>query len=144
MMKKLLISCFMGIGIALSIFNATGMVFDLANDGIFQFQNYQYTKMMLGSIVIGIGFGLPSLIYENDKVPYVLQVVFHMGIGCTVMLITAFLVGWLPTDIGVPAIIFAVLGQLGLSFLIWRCFVCYYKKETAIINKKIKSMNDQI
>lgn len=91
-MKKIMKSSVIGISIALIIFTMIGIIFDIGYGGTFLMKGYSFTKMAIGSILVGIGFGAPSAIYENDALPYPLQVIFHMGIGMAVMFIVSFVV----------------------------------------------------
>jgi MFS family permease len=138
MMKKTAKSCFMGIAIALMIFSLVGVVFDQIYGG-YILLHHQYTKMFLGALIVGAGFGLPSCIYENERIPYPLQVIFHMGIGCAVMLITGFSVGWFPAAAGIGPVILTVVGEIGVSFVLWICFTAHYKKEARSISRKLRS-----
>lgn len=138
MVKKILRKSFIGIGTAVMISSIIMMIIDIAKGGGLAFQNYQYTKMFLGAVIVGLGFGLPSVIYENENIPYPLQVVFHMGIGCAVMLIVAFSVGWIPSNGGVSTIILSVAGEIVAAFLIWKVITVHYKNEAEQINRKLK------
>lgn len=138
MTKKMAKSCFIGIAIALIIFSLMGVVFDQIYGG-YVLLHHQYTKMCLGALIVGVGFGLPSCIYENDRVPYPLQVIFHMGTGCAVLLITGFSVGWFPASAGIASVVLAVLAEIGVSFLLWICFMIHYKKEARSISRKLRS-----
>ena len=51
-MKDLIKSTITSIGIALTIFCITGMVFDIAYDGNLSLDNYQFSKMAIGCIVV--------------------------------------------------------------------------------------------
>lgn len=138
MVKKILRSSFIGIGVAVIISSIVMMIIDIANNGNLGFPNYQYTKMFLGAVIVGLGFGLPSLVYENENIPYPLQVVFHMGIGCAVMLVVAFSVGWIPSGGGAPVVILSVAGEIVAAFLIWKVITVHYKNEAEQINRKLK------
>ena len=46
--------------------------------------NYMFTKMVVGCIIIGIGFGAPTVINKNENLPMPVRVIIHMGIGCAV------------------------------------------------------------
>lgn len=141
MKKKCLKSSFIGIAVAVIIFAVIGMIFDLASGGHYALSHYQYTKMLIGSVVIGFGFGLPSFIYDNDAVPYPIQVIFHMGIGCAVMLITGFVVGWFPAQAGSAAVVLTVVGEIAAAFVVWKCFTVHYRKEADAINRKLNALN---
>lgn len=56
-MKNLIKNTITSIGIALTVFCVTGMVFDIAYDGNFSLDNYQFSKMVIGCIIVGLGFG---------------------------------------------------------------------------------------
>ncbi|MDO4789301.1 MAG: DUF3021 domain-containing protein [Johnsonella sp.] len=141
MMKNMIKSSFIGVAISILIFCVVGLVIDITNKGIFSLANYQFTKMVLGAIGVGLGFGLPSFIYENDRIPYPLQIVFHMGIGCAVMLIIGFAAGWIPTTAGFAPVIATVAGEILVAFIIWKCLSVHYKKEAEKINEQLNLLN---
>ena len=92
--KDLLISTLVSIGMALSIFALACVVFDIAYKGNFSLENYQLTKMVIGSVIVGLGFGIPTVVYNNDSIPMPIRVIIHMGIGCVIYTIVAYAVGW--------------------------------------------------
>ncbi|MGN0362879.1 MAG: DUF3021 domain-containing protein [Bilifractor sp.] len=141
MFRKMMKACFVGVTIAVLIFCFIGMVFDLSNGGEFRLDNYQFSKMLLGTVCTGIGFGLPSFIYENDRIPYPIQVVFHLGIGFAVLLITSFLVGWIPKNAGPVPMILCIVGDLVSALLIWAGLAKHYKKEAEKMNQQLHSIN---
>ena len=84
-MKNLIKNTITSIGIALTVFCITGMVFDIAYDGNFSLDNYQFSKMVIGCIIVGLGFGLPAMIYHKDNLPMPFKVIIHMGTGCIII-----------------------------------------------------------
>lgn len=54
-------------GIALGIFCFVGMIFDLYYGGNFSLSGYQFTKMVVGCVVVGWGFGVPAVVYRKGK-----------------------------------------------------------------------------
>lgn len=88
--------------------------------------------------LIGIAFSAPSEIYNNEKLPFPFQFLFHMGIGCSVYFITALYVGWLPVRFGIGKCILIVLLQLSTAFLIWLCFASHYRRLAKSMNEKIR------
>lgn len=137
-MKKMLKSTGIGISIALAIFVIIGIVFDILYHGTFHMLDYSFTKMAVGCLLIGVGFGAPSAVYEHEEIPCLLQVVFHLGIGFAVFMIVSFAVGWMPTEAGIGGIIGYVIGDLAFVLIIWYLFYRHYKKEAAAINEKIR------
>lgn len=137
-MKKILKSSAIGIGFALIIFTIVGIVFDYHFQGTFLLENYSFTKMAVGSILVGIGFGAPSAVYENDALPYLLQVVLHLGIGFAVLMIVSYTVGWIPSEMGIWGIIGYIAADMAGVLLIWFGFYRHYQKEAAEFNKKIE------
>ena len=77
-MKYLIKNTITSIGIALTVFCVTGMVFDIAYDGNFSLDNYQFSKMVIGCIIVGLGFGLPTMIYHKDNLPMPFKIIIHM------------------------------------------------------------------
>ena len=110
-MKNLIKNTITSIGIALTIFCITGMVFDIAYDGNFSLDNYQFSKMVIGCIIVGLGFGLPTMIYHKDNLP---SSILH----------------------GIIAAIF----QIALAFIIWGGFMLHYRNDVRKMNEKIKEL----
>ncbi len=127
-----------GICLGSAIFAISGIVFDVLNSGSFELTGWSYTRMALGAMIVGIGFSVPSRIYDNEKLSFGMQAVIHMSIGCTVYLIVAFLVGWIPVSAGWAACILAIAGQLLAAFLIWIGFARYYKQVARKMTAKIQ------
>lgn len=138
--KDLLKSTVISIGMALTIFSLIGVYFDITNGGNFSLDGYQFTKMVIGSAVVGIGFGVPTVVYNSDKLPMPVKVLIHMGIGCVIYTVVAFAVGWFggASTIGQGLVIAGI--QLLVAFIIWFCFNCYYRKEAKQMNEKIQSL----
>ncbi len=138
--NDLLKSIVISIGMAMAIFCIVGIVFDVGYKGHFSLENYLFTKMVVGCILVGLGFGVPTIVYRRDNLPMPIKVVIHMGIGCVVYTIVAYAVGWLggTATIG-QGLIIAVI-QLAVAFLIWFLFMRYYRTEAKKMNEKIQAM----
>ena len=135
--KDLAKSTVISIGMAMAVFCFVGVVFDIIYKGNFHLENYQFTKMVVGCIIVGLGFGIPSIVYSKDSLPMPIRVLIHMGIGCIVYTIVAYSVGWLGnTGEG----ILAVALQLGVALIIWFLFMTHYRKEAKKLNDKIQNM----
>ena len=140
-MKELFKSIVISIGMALAIFSFVGVIFDISGGGVYSLEDYRYTKMVIASVIVGLGFGIPSLIYRSDKLPMPVKVLVHMGIGCIIYTIAAFSVGWLGGTASVSQGILIACIQLAVAFIIPFCFMRYYRKEVNDMNDKIRSMN---
>lgn len=138
MIKRVCKTSIQGIGIACTLFILIGIIIDCANQGIISFENWTFTRQGIGTLLIGIAFSAPSEIYRNDRFPFIFKFLFHMGIGCTVYIITAFYVGWVPLSLGWKNCFFFILLELFLAFCIWLGFAGYYWKLAKDMNKKIR------
>ena len=139
-MKRILKYSATSIGIALAIFCTIGVFIDISHRGNFSLSNYSFTQMVLGTLITGIGFGAPAIVYDNENLPFSIQTVIHMGIGCIVYTITAFCVGWIPTELSIGKCLLIVFCELAVSFLIWFCFQLHYKKTAKKMNDKIREI----
>lgn len=142
MVKDLVKSTVISIGMAMTIFCVAGIIFDIAYKGSFSLDNYRFTKMVGGCVLIGLGFGMPTIVYRKERIPMPIKVLIHMGIGCVVYTIVAYAVGWLggAATIG-QGIIIAVI-QIAIAFIIWFLFMRYYRAEAKKINDKIRELNN--
>lgn len=137
-MNKIIKLSISGITIGCTIFTIIGIMINIFNSGNFELLDWSFTKMAIGSMIVGIGFSIPSLVYESQKISLLLKILIHMGSGSVIMLITSFMVGWIPLSLGLFISIFIVLSMFITAFIIWFCFFTYYKKQAQKINKKIK------
>ena len=114
------------------------LIADLNKGGIYSASGYSVTKMALGSLGIGLGFGLPCIIYTNEKLSRSVQIAIHMATGCAIMLAIAFLVGWIPTDKGLLPVLLAVASMLLTAFVILIFSYRRQKKLAERINRELK------
>ena len=94
--------------------------------------------MAIGSMVTGIAFYVPALVYQNEKLSKGLQVLIHMGIGLVTYISVGLYVGWIPLQAGAWAITGTIVSAVVVSFLIWFGFYLYYRLEAKRINAKLK------
>ena len=138
-MKDLLKRAVLGIGIAMSFFSITGIVFDIIGSGNFALDNYRFTKMVIGCILVGLGFGVPTIVYKAENLPMPIRILIHMGIGSIIYTAVAFSVGWIPANsFGNSVLIIAI--QLAAAFVIWYLFMLHYRKEASQINDRIQAI----
>ncbi len=139
-LKDLFVSILASIGMAMTIFCLAGIVFDIGFKGNFTLENYQFTKMVIGCLLVGLGFGVPTIVYRTDKLPMPIKVIIHMGIGCAIYTAVAYAVGWIggSATLGQGLIIGAI--QIAVAFIIWFFFNLHYRAEAKRMNEKIQSM----
>lgn len=141
-MKKLMDLLVKGVGTALIGFAVGGMIWDIKNGGNYVMTDWTYTKMFIGAVIVGIGFSVPGLIYYNPNIPYCIKILFHMGIGSIIFLITSFAVGWIPVSLGVKECVAAIVIELLIAFILWFCFTLHYKRMAKKMNEKIKEQTE--
>lgn len=140
MFKDLLKSTIISIGMAMTIFCLVGIVFDIGYKGNFNLDNYRFTKMVVGCLLVGLGFGIPSIIYSKDNLPMPIKVIIHMGTGCIVYTLVAYAVGWIGGSATlIQGLVIAAI-QLAVAFIIWFLFMRYYRAEARKMNDKIQAM----
>ena len=118
MKKQLMKSIFEGVSIACILFCLIGVIFDLIYGGTFTLTSYSFTKMVIGTMIVGLGFSLPTLIYENEKYSLLVQTLIHMSIGTIVMIIVG----------------------LYVSLIIWYIYYLQSKKLAKKMNERIKDI----
>ena len=106
------------VAISSFLFLLSSLIADLNMGGAYSASGYAVTKMALGSLGIGLGFGLPCIVYTNDKLSRFVQISVHLVTGCAIMLAIAFLVGWIPTEKGLLPSLLAILCMLVTAFII--------------------------
>ena len=138
--KDLVKSSVISIGMAMTIFCLVGVVFDVGYKGNFSLDDYRFTKMVAGCVLVGLGFGIPSIVYRKDNLPMPIRVIIHMGIGCVVYTVVAYAVGWMggAASLGKGILIAAI--QLVPAFIIWFLFMKHYRAEAKRMNDRIQAM----
>ncbi len=138
--KDLAKSTMISIGMSLTIFCMMGMVADIISEGNFSLDHYRFTKMVIGSMIVGMGFGLPTFIYQKDSLPMPVRVIIHMGTGCIIYTLVAFAVGWMGGSGSIWKGIIAAAVQIAIAFLIWYLCMRYYRKEAKRMNDRRQEM----
>lgn len=137
--KEVLKSSLISIGIALFITLLQFIIAENQSGGKLILENYEFRKILVSCIIIGLGFGIPTVLYENDKMSTVLSSVIHMGIGLSILSIVLYVNKWIPVENG----IFPVLVVLGLNALVaivvWFVFYINNKNLAKKMNEKLNS-----
>ena len=138
--KDLVKSTAISIGMAMTIFCLVGVVFDVGYKGNFSLDDYRFTKMVIGCVLVGLGFGVPTIVYRKDNLPMPIRVIIHMGIGCVVYTVVAYAVGWIGSSATIGQGILIAAIQLAVAFLIWFLFMKHYRAEAKRMNDRIQAM----
>ena len=138
--KDILRSVAISIGMAMTIFCVVGVIFDITYQGQFSLDNYRFTRMVIGCLIVGLGFGVPTVIYRKENLPMPVRVLVHMGTGCVVYTIVAFAVGWIGGSKSIVHGLLIAAVQIGVAFIIWYLFSRHYRKEAERMNNRIQEM----
>ena len=134
---------FISMGIAAMMFIIVGVIIDCIFHGNMEMTNYAFSKMAIATVVIGLGFGIPAIVYDNEKLSLFTQTIIHMGTGCIIMIVTAYLVGVIPMHRGPLLMIAILLEEIALAFVIWFLFYLQQKKLVKQMNQRISKINHE-
>ena len=127
------------VAISSFLFLLSCLIADINMGGVYSASGYSVTKSALGSLGVGLGFGLPCIVYTSEKLSRSVQVALHMAAGCAIMLAIAYPVGWIPTDKGLLPALLAIVSMLLTALVI--CVLSYrrQKKLAERINRELES-----
>lgn len=137
-MKNVIKSIALGIGwgfTVLVVYLTIGVIIN--GDYLATIAPNDFIMYVICSAVVGLGFSVPSLIYYNERISRILQVIIHLGTGFAIYIPVAFFAGWIPTAYGAIAVALSLLCTVVFSLLVWLCFALYYRKQAEKINRKI-------
>ena len=141
--QTLLFNIFVSMGIAAMMFIIVGVIIDCIFHGNMEMKNYAFSKMAIATVVIGLGFGIPAVVYDNEKLSLFTQTIIHMGTGCIVMTVTAYLVGWIPMNHGPLLMIAILVEEIAVAFGIWYLFYLQQKRLVTQMNQRISKINHE-
>lgn len=143
-MKKLISTSAIGIGCGFSILVIFLLTAILINPDFFADINQaEFIRYVVCSAITGLGFSIPSMIYEKESISRGLQVIIHLGTGFLIYIPTAFFAGWIPTAYGFIAVAISFMIALVFALSIWFCFWIYFRKEAVLMNEKIAEKSEQ-
>lgn len=144
-MKKYLKNLLMGASWGVTV-NMVCLIIEVAINADFlkSISQFDFIKYAVCAAIVGVGFWLPSVIYDNPNIAMPVKVVVHLGIGFSIYLAAAIFAGWINTDYGVLYAVISIAISILFTLLIYMCFYLYYRKEAAVMNTKIKEIEKQI
>ena len=103
---------------------------------------YQYTRIAIGAIIVGVGFISSSLIYEEDRIPFVARGLIQLIMCAGVLFVGYFISGGIPdgTGFGIGIIFFLV--EMGFGVIIWLGNFIYFLYEARVIKKKLQEWSE--
>ena len=137
-MRNFIKSIAIGIGwgfTVLVVYLTIGVI--ISSDFLTSIAPDDFIKYVICSAVVGLGFSVPSLIYYNERISRILQVIIHLGTGFAIYIPVVFFAGWIPTAYGAIAVALSLLCAVVFALLVWLCFALYYRKQAQEINRKI-------
>lgn len=141
MLKKIMIKFIQGIAYGCTVLTVLGLIFAINDGGNFaSLTSQEYIRNVIASMISGVGFVVPSIIYERKNLSMGIQIFIHMGVGLTVYILSALYGGWIPVDYGLRAIVLSIIIMIIISFIIWSGFYIYFKREAKIMNIKIQDL----
>jgi len=141
MIKKIIGRTLSGISYGCFWMVGFSMIFNFMPDRThFEAVMNNFTVQAIGSMLAGIGFILPTLIYDSEKLSRFVKVIIHLGIGVPLFIAVGFFLGWLPKDFGIGKTFLMIVSCIAISLVIWFGFYLYYKNESKLINKQLKNI----
>lgn len=139
-MKNVIKSIMLGTAWGCTVNCVVSMIIAFAQGGL-SYTPSEYLTQIICSVIVGIGFVVPTLVYRSERLPQAVKCIIHLGIGFTVYIPTAFFAGWIPTEAGIGVLITTIISILISSFIIYLCMYIYYRNEVRRMNDKIKEKN---
>lgn len=130
-----------GIMYGSAMFALSLVMIDIVFDSSLTVLPYQYTRIVLGAICIGVGFTLSSLIYEADRLPFFARTLIQLLI-CAIVLLIAFVVsGGIPDGSGFGTGTVFVLIEICVVFVFWIVNFIHFFREARRIKTKLSERN---
>ena len=112
----------------------------IAGDGFLAMTSERFLAQAIGSIIVGIGFTVPSLIYSRESLSRGMQTLIHMGTGFFIYFLVALNLGWIPVEFGWQMTVLSILIAVAFAFAIWFGFYLYNKREAQKLNQQLETM----
>ncbi len=113
----------------------------LVGDEFLAMTTDRFVAQAVGSMIVGTGFTVPSLIYDRESLSRGIQTLIHMGTGFFICFLVAFNLGWIPVEFGWQMTVLSILIAVAFAFIIWYGFYLFNKKEAKKLNQKLEAMN---
>ena len=141
MYKIVLRKIIKGLFYGCAMFVAALIFIDICFDNSLSVLPHQYTRIAIGAIIVGVGFVCSSLIYDEDRMPFVVRGLIQLVICAGVLLVGYFISGGIPdgAGFGVGAIYFLV--EMVFGIILWLGNFIYFLREARSIKRKLDDRN---
>lgn len=112
----------------------------IAGDEFLAMTSERFLAQAIGSIIVGIGFTVPSVIYARESLSRGMQTLIHMGTGFFIYFLVAFNLGWIPVEFGWQMTVLSILIAIIFAFAIWFGFYLYNKREAQKLNQQLETL----
>lgn len=99
-----------------------------------------FIAQCVASMIVGIAWVVPSMVYENERLSLAQQTLIHFSIGFVVYFPAAIYMGWIPSSGSIGQIITEILFIILGSVAVWFGFYCYYRHLAKRINERIRKI----
>lgn len=113
----------------------------LVGDEFLAMTTDRFVAQAVGSMIVGTGFTVPSLIYDRESLSRGIQALIHMGTGFFIYFLVALNLGWIPVEFGWQMTVLSILIAVAFAFITWYGFYLFNKKEAKKLNQKLEAMN---
>ena len=114
---------------------------DICLDNSLSVLPHQYTRIAIGAMIVGVGFVMSSLIYDEDRILFFVRGVIQLVICAGALLIGFFVSGGIPYGAGSGTGTIFFLVEMGFGFFIWLGNFIYFWHEARLIKKKLMEKN---
>lgn len=137
-LKNLFKSTLYAISVSLffTVFVLIGM--EQGSGGVLDLGQYGFTKAMIGALIIGLGYGIPTLIYEVKSMSVALKSIIHMCTGVGIMILVFLKFGITQESYGLGDILKMLIVPVIVACLIWYAQYMNYKRVAKLMNEKLK------
>lgn len=137
MKKVVLKNILSGLFYGSTLFTLSFLIIDCVFDVSMTVLPHQYTRIIIGAICIGVGFVLSSLIYEEDRIPFIIRAIIQLVL-CIITLAIAFIIsGGMPSGTGFGMGAVFVVIELGIGFIFWIGNFVYFFLEARKMKNKL-------
>ena len=125
-----------------AMFVAALIFIDICFDNSLSVLPHQYTRIAIGAVIVGVGFVCSSLIYDEDRIPFVVRGLIQLVICAGVLLVGYFISGGIPDGAGFGVGVIYFLVEMGFGVILWLGNFIYFLREARAIKKRLKERNE--